>query len=123
MIGTVQTLMTGLIDYAGLFPPAGLGMNEAVANYARDLGGTDAFALSKFICPASRLDELSESARVLVIGGGISAAQAALAAVRAGQRADLGRRRRGRRGSGRGARRTRMMLPSCPRLPARRMQG
>tara|TARA_Y100001933_G_scaffold227517_1_gene242274 strand:- start:761 stop:1699 length:939 start_codon:yes stop_codon:yes gene_type:complete len=68
MIGTVQTLMTGLIDYAGLFPPAGLGMNEAVANYARDLGGTDAFALSKFICPASRLDELSESARVLLPG-------------------------------------------------------
>lgn len=68
MIGTVQTLMTGLIDYAGLFPPAKLGMNDAVTNFARDLGGTDAFALSKFICLASRLEELSEHGRVLMPG-------------------------------------------------------
>ncbi len=68
MIGTVQTLMTGLIDYAGLFPPAKLGMNDAVTNFARDLGGTDAFALSKFICLASRLEELSEQGRVLMPG-------------------------------------------------------
>jgi hypothetical protein len=68
MIGTVQTLMTGLIDYAGLFPPAGLGMNEAVTNYARELAGTDAFALGRFICPASRLEELSDKARVLLPG-------------------------------------------------------
>ena len=68
MIGTVQTLMTGLIDYAGLFPPAKLPMSEAVANYARDLGSPDAFALGKFICTASRLDELSDAARVLMPG-------------------------------------------------------
>ena len=68
MIGTVQTLMTGLIDYAGLFPPSKLPMNNAVTNYARDLGGHDAFALGKFICTASRLGELTESARVLMPG-------------------------------------------------------
>jgi hypothetical protein len=68
MIGTVQTLLTGLIDYAGLFPPAGLGMSDATTSFARDLGGPDAFALSKFICPASRLGELSETARVLMPG-------------------------------------------------------
>lgn len=68
MIGTVQTLMTGLIDYAGLFPPAKLGMNEAVTNFARDLAGEDAFALNKFICTASRLEELSEQGRMLMPG-------------------------------------------------------
>lgn len=68
MIGTVQTLMTGLIDYAGLFPPAKLGMSEAVTNFARDLAGEDVFALNKFICTASRLEELSEHGRVLMPG-------------------------------------------------------
>ena len=68
MIGTVQTLMTGLIDYAGLFPPAKLGMNEAVTDYARGLGSGDAFALNRFICTASRLEELSEAGRVLMPG-------------------------------------------------------
>ena len=60
--------MTGLIDYAGLFPPAKLGMDEAVTNYARGLAGEEAFALSKFICTASRLEELSEHGRVLMPG-------------------------------------------------------
>jgi len=68
MIGTVQTLMTGLIDYAGLFPPAKLGMSEAVTNFARGLAGDEAFALNKFICTASRLEELSEHGRVLMPG-------------------------------------------------------
>lgn len=68
MIGTVQTLLTALIDYAGLFPPAGLGMDEAVAAYTRGQGGPDAFALNRFICPASRLGELSEKGRMLMPG-------------------------------------------------------
>lgn len=68
MIGCVQTLMTGLIDYAGLFPPAALSMSDAVTHYARDLGGNDAFALNKFICTASRLQELSNAGQVLMPG-------------------------------------------------------
>ncbi len=35
MSQAIHTLMTGLIDYAGLFPPAGLPMREAVGNYAK----------------------------------------------------------------------------------------
>ncbi len=34
MSTAVRALMTGLIDYAGLFPPAGLSMREAVGNFA-----------------------------------------------------------------------------------------
>ena len=33
MTPALRSLLTGLIDYAGLFPPAGLGMEAAVRNY------------------------------------------------------------------------------------------
>ncbi len=56
------TLLSGLVDYAGLFPPAALGMAEAVAAYAADLAGGDAWMLGRFVCPASRLEELAEAA-------------------------------------------------------------
>lgn len=68
MIATVQTLLTGLIDYAGLFPPAKCDMATAVGNFARDLAGPHAFALNQFICTASRLEELTEHGRVLMPG-------------------------------------------------------
>ncbi len=53
------TLLSGLVDYAGLFPPAGLAMSDAVAAYAEDVAGPDAFMLGRFVCPAARLDELA----------------------------------------------------------------
>ncbi len=37
--GTARGLLAGLIDYAGLFPPARLGMREAVAAYAAERRG------------------------------------------------------------------------------------
>jgi hypothetical protein len=54
--------MTGLIDYAGLFPPAGLTMQPAVRNYADYLGGPDAWALGRFIVPSVRLEEFEGAA-------------------------------------------------------------
>lgn len=51
------TLLSGIVDYAGLFPPASLTMAEAVRNYATYLQGSDAWALGRFIVPASRLVE------------------------------------------------------------------
>jgi hypothetical protein len=54
---TLRTLLTRLIDYAGLFPPAKLGMAEAVAYYARCRGGSEKWMLARFITPVSRLDE------------------------------------------------------------------
>jgi hypothetical protein len=59
---SLRILLDSLIDYAGLFPPAGLTMADAVANYSRYLSGPHRFALGKFIVPASRLDELAEAA-------------------------------------------------------------
>jgi hypothetical protein len=53
----VRTLLEGLIDYAGLFPPAQLDMATAVANYAGYRAGEFAWALGRFVVPATRLDE------------------------------------------------------------------
>lgn len=57
-----RTLLNHAIDYAGLFPPAQLGMAEAVANYAGYLAGDDAWALGRFVVTAARLDEFARAA-------------------------------------------------------------
>jgi hypothetical protein len=57
-----KALLSGLIDYAGLFPPAGLGMAEVVREYARVLGSPFRFAVGRFVVPAGRLGELAEGA-------------------------------------------------------------
>jgi hypothetical protein len=58
----VEALLTGLIDYAGLFPPAALGMPEAVEAYATYRRGADAWALGRFVLPAARLEEFAAAA-------------------------------------------------------------
>ena len=55
-------LLTHIVDYAGLFPPAQLGMEEAVGNYAEYLAGPHAWMLGRFVVPASRLDEFELAA-------------------------------------------------------------
>src|SRR4051812_4364334 len=62
---SVKALMAGLIDYAGLFPPAALGMREAVRNYAGYLSGPDSASLGAFIVPIERLDELASELAAL----------------------------------------------------------
>lgn len=55
----IHVVLEGAIDYAGLFPPAGLGMAEAVRNFAEYRRGSHAWALGRFVVPANRLDELA----------------------------------------------------------------
>ena len=57
-----------LIDYAGLFPPAKLDMSPATSAYARHLQSADSKRLGHFICPASRLDELSKHGAMVMPG-------------------------------------------------------
>jgi hypothetical protein len=64
----LRALVTGLVDYAGLFPPAGLAMPDAVAAYAEYLASDDAWALGRFVVPAARLGELADAAGDLVTG-------------------------------------------------------
>jgi hypothetical protein len=54
----IRVLLRHSIDYAGLFPPAGLDLHAAVGNYARYRRGESAWALGRFILPVSRLSEL-----------------------------------------------------------------
>lgn len=63
---TLRTLLARLIDYAGLFPPAGLEMAAAVRNYADYRAGPDAWALGRLIVPAARLDEFEGAAAGLL---------------------------------------------------------
>ncbi len=53
----VVLLLHGGIDYAGLFPPAGLSLAESVGNYADYRAGPDRWALGRLIVPATRLLE------------------------------------------------------------------
>lgn len=54
-----HALMSELIDYAGLFPPAALPMGEAAAEYQRWLEAPQAWMLGRFVCPVARLGELA----------------------------------------------------------------
>jgi hypothetical protein len=60
MHASLRVLLKEVIDYAGLFPPAGLALGPAIANYLAYRAQPDAWMLSRFICPAARLTELGE---------------------------------------------------------------
>lgn len=59
---SLRLLLRGVVDYAGLFPPAGLGMQEAVAEYARHRDQPEAWMLGRFVLPAARLEEFEQAA-------------------------------------------------------------
>lgn len=58
MTESLRLLLEGVIDYAGLFPPAALSMEAAVAEYRSILDGPDRWIVDRFVCPVSRLEEL-----------------------------------------------------------------
>ncbi len=53
--------MLGLIDYAGLFPPAALDMRTATRKYAEYRESEYRWALGRFVVPVARLDEFEEA--------------------------------------------------------------
>jgi hypothetical protein len=57
-----QAAFSGLIDYAGLYPPAALDMPAAVRNYLDYRASQHASVLGRFIVEMSRLDELRDAA-------------------------------------------------------------
>ena len=63
VLESVQIFLTGLIDYAGLFPPAELDMESAVRNYVSYRSGDYAWALGRFIAPIARLEEFERIAQ------------------------------------------------------------
>ena len=64
-MNALATLLDGLVDYAGLFPPAALPMEAAVRNYASYRASARRGMLARFVLPAARLDEFLREASVL----------------------------------------------------------
>jgi hypothetical protein len=62
---STTALLAGVIDYAGLFPPAGLSMSAAAAEYHAALTSAGAWMLGRFVTPAARLFELAEARAAL----------------------------------------------------------
>lgn len=67
MTRSLHILLDGLIDYAGLFPPASLTMEEAVGNFERYRRGEFSWALGRFIVPLEKLAEVPRSFSVSVL--------------------------------------------------------
>jgi hypothetical protein len=65
MEASLRTLMEGLIDYAGLYPPASLDMPGAVRNYAAYGEGPHARWLGRFVLPVARLEEFARARAAL----------------------------------------------------------
>ena len=57
MFASVKALLSSIVDYAGLFPPAQLDLREAMANYAKYRISPNNWMLGRFVLPASRLEE------------------------------------------------------------------
>ena len=60
MKDSLRHFLAGLIDYAGLFPPAALRLAEAIRNHHRYLEGDHGWLLGRFVVPISRLEELPD---------------------------------------------------------------
>lgn len=59
---SVRMLLADSIDYAGLFPPSGLSMSEAVINYVTYRSSNYNWMLGRFVVMAARLEEFYDSA-------------------------------------------------------------
>lgn len=57
---SLRTLLTAVLDYAGLFPPAKLPLETAFHNYLRYRRSPYSWLLGKFICPAPQLPALAK---------------------------------------------------------------
>src|SRR4051812_4538190 len=58
MSASLHALLAGAVDYAGLFPPAGLPLEQAARDYARYREEPEAWMLGRFVCLAARLNDL-----------------------------------------------------------------
>jgi len=59
---SARALLEGLVDYAGLFPPAGLAMDDALLEHARWRRSPHSWMLGRFVLPAARLRDFAGAA-------------------------------------------------------------
>ena len=58
-MSAAEALLSRIVDYAGLFPPASLGMEPAVRKYHQFLAGDFSSLLGGFVVPAARLEDFA----------------------------------------------------------------
>lgn len=58
MTAGLRALLADVIDFAGLFPPAQLPLDQALRLYARYRDSQEAWMLARFICPSAKLQEI-----------------------------------------------------------------
>lgn len=68
-MSSLDSLVNGIVDYAGLFPPAGLEMAPVVENYAGYLRSNTRQMLGRLIVPAGRLGEFENAAKSMLPTG------------------------------------------------------
>jgi hypothetical protein len=68
MLASARAFFEHLIDYAGMFPPAKLPMDQALQNYTRYAAGPDTWMLGRFVCQIASLDQLESLIRSPVSG-------------------------------------------------------
>jgi hypothetical protein len=61
-MNAIEAALSGLIDYAGLYPPAALGMRTAARNYIDYRSQRHDWMLGRFVVDLARFDELREAA-------------------------------------------------------------
>ncbi|MGI8510548.1 MAG: hypothetical protein ACR2MQ_14615, partial [Gemmatimonadaceae bacterium] len=66
---SLSVLLAGAVDYAGLFPPAALGMSAACSAYADYLGDPARSVLGRFIVPVARLREFDDATATMLPRG------------------------------------------------------
>lgn len=65
-MSSLRAFFSGIIDYAGLFPPAAQDMSSAVRDYALHSSGPDRDLMGRFVVPVSRLDEFAALSAPLI---------------------------------------------------------
>jgi len=88
MVHSLRALLTGIIDYAGLFPPAQLPLDQAFRNYVRYQQEPESWMMARFVCPAASLSSLEglpalSSFAVSVLGRGGNTPSEFIASVKA----------------------------------------
>lgn len=63
---SLEALLSHLIDYAGLYPPASLSLEETCANYAAYLASPESWILNRLVLPLNKL-RLGEGWRISLL--------------------------------------------------------
>ena len=60
MHASVKTLLSSVVDFAGLFPPARLDLQQTMSNYVRYRSSRYGWMLGRFVLPLARLQEFED---------------------------------------------------------------